>query len=128
MYICSDHAPKNNEIATLLYANLDDEQSFSHTQLAKDGTLQSVAVARIKDTTQRESIEKVAQEIASWATQQNTINISLEPFCQIKAPLIAEILTLALGEATYRFDRYKQTAKPSNTPQICMNGRLVINE
>ena len=111
LYICADKAP-TNEAAALLFNSLEEGKSFIETKLLQDGALQSVAVSRLKDLN-RETIEKAAADVTVWAQNQSSIQIDLSPFCEINAPRVAEVFAVALGNACYRFDRFKKEADPA---------------
>ena len=45
------------------------------------------------------------------------MSVDLNPFCAENAPRVAAVLAAALGEAVYRFDRFKSEAKPAKLVQ-----------
>ncbi|MDO5058825.1 MAG: leucyl aminopeptidase, partial [Neisseria sp.] len=81
-------------------------------QTVSDGLLRPVAVLRL-NALDRAAIEKAAAEAAAWAQKQPELAVDLSEVCSHGAPMLAEILLLALGNAAYRFDRFKKTAKPA---------------
>lgn len=100
-----------NQIATLLADSLQEQESFATAQTVVEGELHSVAVLRLNQN-DRAVIEKAAAEAAQWAVKQKQVTIDLTALCEGGAKLVAEILTLAVGQASYRFDYYKKEAKP----------------
>ena len=120
LYVCSDACPcaqhSAHEAAQLLCAALEEGQSFACTQIAHQGGLQAVAVLRVKDE-ERATLEKAAKEAAAWAQKQENVKIDVSAFDGVEAPRVAEVLALALGEAVYRFERYKKEAKPAKLQQ-----------
>ena len=120
LYVCSDTCPcaqhGAHESAKLLCAALGEGQSFADTQIARQGGLQAVAVLRVKDE-ERATLEKAAKEAAAWAQKQENVKIDVSAFDGVEAPRVAEVLALALGDAVYRFERYKKEAKPAKLQQ-----------
>ncbi|WP_342345073.1 leucyl aminopeptidase [Uruburuella testudinis] len=116
LYVCASEGPDTadggNPTAALLYAALEQAQTFAAAQSADNGSLKAVAVVRLQDV-QRETIEQAAKEAAAWAQKQENVNVCLAPFCETDSPRVAEIFAAAFGEAVYRFDRYKKEAKPA---------------
>ncbi|HFC8517282.1 TPA: leucyl aminopeptidase [Neisseria weaveri] len=116
LYVCTDACPcsenNNDETAALLCASLEEGQAFAETKIIEAGRLKSIGVVRMKDT-QRATVEKAAKEAAAWAQKQEQLNVCLEPFCAVDAPLVAEVFATTLGNAVYRFERYKQETSPA---------------
>ncbi|MDO4997638.1 MAG: leucyl aminopeptidase [Neisseria sp.] len=100
------------ETAQVLAKQLGENDSFASANVLADGKLQAVAVFCIRKN-ERAAIEKVAAEAAAWAAKQENVAIDLNALCAGGTPLLAEVLTLAIGNAVYRFDDYKKEAKPA---------------
>lgn len=111
---------QNNQIehqtAQLLLQSLKEGEQFAQAQAVVNGGLQAIGVVRLKDT-QRENIEKAAAEAAAWAQKQENISIDLNEFSSETAAQITEILTIALGAASYRFAMMKKDVKPATLQQ-----------
>ncbi len=116
LYICRDHCPNEgqavDQTALLLRSGLEDGESFAHARVERNGSLAAVAVLRLKDGT-RVSMEKAAAEAAQWAQKQEVLSIDLNHLSAEDGALMAEVLALALGQAVYRFERFKKEAKPA---------------
>ena len=116
LYICTDSCPcsdnSDNEMARVLCAQLTEGESFSSLQMLHNGSLQALAVVRLADTTFK-TIEKAAIEASIWAEKQEQVSVCLASLCETDAMRVAEIFVLALGNAVYRFDRFKKKAKPA---------------
>lgn len=115
LYICEDACPcsknSDNETAALLCGSLEEKQSFAETRVIENGKLKAVAVVRLKDLN-RETLAKAAAEITPWAQKQEHIHVCIAAFGKKNAALVAEVFAAALGNAAYRFDRYKKEAAP----------------
>ena len=72
---------------------------------------------RLQDTT-RAAVEKAAAEAAKWAQGQLQVEIDLSRLSGAEAALLVEVLTLAIGQAVYRFERFKKEAKPAKLQQV----------
>ncbi|MCS4532785.1 leucyl aminopeptidase [Neisseria montereyensis] len=116
LYVCEDACPcsenSNNETAALLCGSLEEDQSFAETKVSVNGSLQAVAVVRLKEM-KRDLIAKAAAEAAAWAQKQEQLNVCLAAFNAKDSELVAEIFATAFGTAAYRFDRYKKESKPA---------------
>ena len=116
LYICEDACPcsqnSDNATAALLCGGLEENQAFADTRTVENGSLKAVAVVRLNNLA-RETVAKAAAEAAAWAQKQEHVHICLAPFSKKNAALVAEVFATALGNAVYRFDRYKQEAKPA---------------
>ena len=80
------------------------------------GSLHHAALLRLDDLSV-ETLQKAAKEAAAWAQKQPALSVDLNPFCAENAPRVAAALAAALGEAVYRFDRFKSEAKPAKLVQ-----------
>ena len=78
---------------------------------------QAAAVLRLQDTA-RAAVEKAAAEAAKWAQGQPQVEIDLSRLSAAEAALLVEVLTLAIGQAVYRFERFKKEAKPAKLQQV----------
>ncbi|OSI13227.1 leucyl aminopeptidase [Neisseria canis] len=120
LYICTEAQPccQNGveQTAALLCDSLEEGESFASAQTVENGKLRAVAVVRLKDL-ERKTLEKAAAEAAAWAQKQENLAICIAPFCIENAPRVAEVFTVALGQAVYRFDRFKKEAKPAKLQQ-----------
>lgn len=112
LFVCTEAAQLKDETAKLLFAALKDGESFAAARLPVSGSLQDVAVLCFADL-ELETLQKAAREAAAWAQKQTAVSIDLNPFCENDSPRVAEVLVAALGEAVYRFDRFKSEAKPA---------------
>lgn len=112
LFICTDSTQLNDASALALVQAFEDGQSFTEAKVMTDQGLQAVAVVRLKDL-ERTTLNKAALEAAKWAQNQAQVHIDLTPFCEVNAPRVAEAFAVAFGNSTYRFDRYKQEAKPA---------------
>ncbi len=95
---------------------MEDGQSFAAAALPVAGSLHHVALLRLDDLSV-ETLQKAAKEAAAWAQKQPALSVDLNPFCAENAPRVAAALAAALGEAVYRFDRFKSEAKPAKLVQ-----------
>ena len=120
LYICTDACPcseqSDNEYSRLLCASLEEGERFAAMQTLNNGALQALAVVRLSDVA-RTTLEKAATEAAAWAQKQAQVHICLESFCATDAPRVAEIFALAMGNALYRFDRFKKESQPAKLQQ-----------
>ena len=116
LFVCTEAAQLKDETAKLLFQSLEDGQSFAVAALPVAGSLQHVALLRLDDLSV-EMLQKAAKEAAAWAQKQPALSVDLNPFCAENAPRVAAALAAALGEAVYRFDRFKSEAKPAKLVQ-----------
>lgn len=116
LFVCTEAAQLKDETAKLLFQSLEDGQSFAAAALPVAGSLHHAALLRLDDLSV-ETLQKVAKEAAAWAQKQPALSIDLNPFCAENAPRVAAALAAALGEAVYRFDRFKSEAKPAKLVQ-----------
>ena len=121
LYVCTNACPCSadhaDETVKLLCGGLEDKQSFAEAKILQNGSLQAVAVLRLQDTT-RAAVEKAAAEAAKWAQGQPQVEIDLSRLNAAEAALFVEVLTLAIGQAVYRFERFKKEAKPAKLQQV----------
>ena len=68
--------------------------------------------------TNRAALEKAAAEAAKWIQEQPQVAVDLNRLAAEEAVLLVEVLTLAVGQAAYRFDRFKKEAKPAKLQQV----------
>ena len=116
LFVCTEAAQLKDETAKLLFQSLEDGQSFAAAALPVAGSLHHAALLRLDDLSV-ETLQKAAKEAAAWAQKQPALSIDLNPFCAENAPRVATALAAALGEAVYRFDRFKSEAKPAKLVQ-----------
>ena len=116
LFVCTEAAQLKDETAKLLFQSLEDRQSFAAAALPVAGSLHYVALLRLDDLSV-ETLQKAAKEAAAWAQKQPALSVDLNPFCAENAPRVAAALAAALGEAVYRFDRFKSEAKPAKLVQ-----------
>ena len=116
LFVCTEAAQLRDETAKLLFQSLEDGQSFAAAALPVAGSLHHVALLRLDDLSV-ETLQKAAKEAAAWAQKQPALSVDLNPFCAENAPRVAAALAAALGEAVYRFDRFKSEAKPAKLVQ-----------
>lgn len=116
LFVCTEAAQLKDETAKLLFQSLEDGQSFAAAALPVTGSLHHVALLRLDDLSV-ETLQKAAKEAAAWAQKQPALSVDLNPFCAENAPRVAAALAAALGEAVYRFDRFKSEAKPAKLVQ-----------
>ena len=121
LYVCTNACPCSadhaDETVKLLCGGLEDKQSFAEAKTLQNGSLQAVAVLRLQDTA-RAAVEKAAAEAAKWAQGQPQVEIDLSRLNAAEAALLVEVLTLAIGQAVYRFERFKKEAKPAKLQQV----------
>ena len=121
LYVCTNACPCSadhaDETVKLLCGGLEDKQSFAEAKTLQNGSLQAVAVLRLQDTA-RAAVEKAAAEAAKWAQGQPQVEIDLSRLSGAEAALLVEVLTLAIGQAVYRFERFKKEAKPAKLQQV----------
>ena len=121
LYVCTHACPCSadhaDETVKLLCGGLEEKQSFAEAKTLQNGSLQAVAVLRLQDTT-RAAVEKAAAEAAKWAQGQPQVEIDLSRLSGAEAALLVEVLTLAIGQAVYRFERFKKEAKPAKLQQV----------
>ncbi|WP_416191114.1 leucyl aminopeptidase [Neisseria sp. CCUG12390] len=120
LFVCTEEAQLSNETALALFRSLEDGQSFAETKIPSADGLQAVAVVHLKDL-ERATFDKAAAEAAKWAQNQAEVHIDISPFCQTDAPRVAEAFAAALGNAAYRFDRYKKETKPAKLSHIAFH-------
>ena len=116
LFVCTEAAQLKDETAKLLFQSLEDGQSFAAATLPVAGSLHHVALLRLDDLSVA-TLQKAAKEAAAWAQKQPALSVDLNPFCAENAPRVAAALAAALGEAAYRFDRFKSEAKPAKLVQ-----------
>ena len=116
LFVCTEAAQLKDETAKLLFQSLEDGQSFATAALPVAGSLHHAALLRLDDLSV-ETLQKAAKEAAAWAQKQPALSVDLNPFCAENAPRVAAALAAALGEAVYRFDRFKSEAKPAKLVQ-----------
>ena len=116
LFVCTEAAQLKDETAKLLFQSLEDGQSFATAALPVAGSLHHAALLRLDDLSV-ETLQKAAKEAAAWAQKQSALSVDLNPFCAENAPRVAAALAAALGEAVYRFDRFKSEAKPAKLVQ-----------
>ena len=116
LFVCTEAAQLKDETAKLLFQSLEDGQSFVAAALPVAGSLHHAALLRLDDLSV-ETLQKAAKEAAAWAQKQPALSVDLNPFCAENAPRVAAALAAALGEAAYRFDRFKSEAKPAKLVQ-----------
>ena len=117
LFVCTEAAQLKDETAKLLFQSLDDGQSFAAAALPVAGSLHHAALLRLDDLSVG-TLQKAAKEAAAWAQKQPALSVDLNPFCAENAPRVAAALAAALGEAVYRFDRFKSEAKPAKLVQV----------
>lgn len=103
--------------AQLLFKQLKDKENFSNANLIVSGSLQPVALWRLPDL-KTETLQKGAKEVAAWAKKQENVAIDLNPFCDQDSPRLTAALVAAIGEAVYRFDRFKTETQPETLQTI----------
>lgn len=111
---CQNNAPA---AAALLCDGLEQGESFAAAKTVENGKLQAVAVVRLADA-ERETVEKAAAEAAAWAQKQEKVNVCLAALDEDAAGLWAKVFTQAVGQAVYRFDRFKKEAKPAKLQNL----------
>ncbi|GAA8963826.1 leucyl aminopeptidase [Helicobacter pylori] len=116
LFVCTEAAQLKDETAKLLFQSLEDGQSFAAAALPVAGSLHHIALLRLDDLSVA-TLQKAAKEAAAWAQKQPALSVDLNPFCAENAPRVAAALAAALGEAAYRFDRFKSEAKPAKLVQ-----------
>ena len=116
LFVCTEAAQLKDETAKLLFQSLEDRQSFAAAALPVAGSLHHGALLRLDDLSV-ETLQKAAKEAAAWAQKQPALSVDLNPFCAENAPRVAAALAAALGDAAYRFDRFKSEAKPAKLVQ-----------
>ena len=121
LYVCTHACPCSadhaDETVKLLCGGLEEKQSFAEAKTLQNGSLQAVAVLRLQDTA-RAAVEKAAAEAAKWAQGQPQVEIDLSRLSGAEAALLVEVLTLAIGQAVYSFERFKKEAKPAKLQQV----------
>ena len=117
LFVCTEAGQLNDETAQLLCHSLEEKDSFAETKLPVSGSLKNIAVLRFADL-QTETLQKAAKEAAAWAQKQKTLAIDLNPLCAENAPRAVAALVAAIGEAVYRFDRFKKEANPAKLAQV----------
>lgn len=117
VYGAKQECRAENETVRLLAASLEEGESFAAAQTVSDGVLRAVAVLRL-NAPERAVIEKAAAEAAAWAQKQTALAVDLGGICGHGAPMVADVLVLALGNAAYRFDRFKKEAKPAKLESV----------
>lgn len=97
----------------LLCGGLERKVKLRRSQnLAKRQPASGCGFAFAWNTT-RAAVEKAAAEAAKWAQGQLQVEIDLSRLSGAEAALLVEVLTLAIGQAVYRFERFKKEAKPA---------------
>ena len=114
LYLCADIPA--DATAALLYATLSDDEPFAAAKVPTDGGLSDLAVLKVTDTG-RFSLQKAFRHAAIWAQKQPKLAVGLENFPATVLANTVTILVQMLGEAAYRFDRFKKTAKPAALQQ-----------
>ena len=116
LYVFSDAARfANGDAAGLLAQSLGEKDCFAEAKIPVSGSLKSVAVLRLADWDcwDAAALQKAAREAAAWAQKQHAVSVDLNPFAEADAARAAEFLAVALGEAVYRFDRFKSEPAPA---------------
>lgn len=116
LFVCSEKNQLTNEMAQVLFDELDNED-FVSASLLVSGSLKQVGLLRLVDfgTT---NLYKAAQSMAAWAEKQTTLSIDLNPFCEVNTSCVATALLAVLGEATYRFEHFKSEPKPAKLQSV----------
>lgn len=117
LFVCTEAGQLNDETARLLCHSLEEKDSFAEAKLPVSGSLKSIAVLRFADLA-TETLQKAAKEAAAWAQKQAAVAVDLSPFCAENAPRVVAALVAAVGEAVYRFDRFKKEANPAKLAQV----------
>lgn len=121
LYVCTEACPCSadhpDEAVKLLCGNLEEKQQFAESKVVENGRLHSLAVLRLQETG-RAALEKAAAEAAKWIQDQPQVAVDLNRLAAEEAVLLVEVLTLAVGQAAYRFDRFKKEAKPAKLQQV----------
>lgn len=117
LFICTESSQLNHEHAVLLCNHLNDGEVFTSAYLPVNGVLNALAVVCLSDL-KLETLQKATREAAAWAQKQTQLTVYLNPFCEVDAPRVAENLVVALGEAVYRFDRFKSKANPAPLNEV----------
>ena len=104
--------PGADQTAALLFASLNEGDTFAAAQTMSEGKLRPVAVCRPAGL-ERADLEKAAAEAAAWAQRQASVAVDFSVLDETAAALAAEVFVLAFGAAVYRFDRFKKEAKPA---------------
>lgn len=118
LFVCSDVAQLQEQNARILAKNLDDKRNLVTAHLLNGQDMQAVAVGRVLSDDMA-SLQKNAREMATWAQQHEVISVDLTALTEIQAAKLTEVLVVALGEAVYRFDSFKN--KENQNPAILTN-------
>ena len=110
LYLCT--AAPADETADLLYGTLTESEPFAAARTPANGSFADTAVLKL-DNTGRDTLAKAFRHAAGWAQKQPVLAIDLSAFSAAELADALNVLTTALGEAVYRFDRFKKTAKPA---------------
>ncbi|WP_225748447.1 leucyl aminopeptidase [Eikenella sp. Marseille-P7795] len=102
--------------AAALYAGLTDSEPFAAARIPANGSFTDIAVLRLGNT-ERDTLAKAFRHATAWAQKQPSLALDLSAFPAAELPAALTALTTALGEAAYRFDRFKKTAKPAALQQ-----------
>ena len=114
LYLCT--AAPADETAALLYGTLTESEPFAAARIPVNGSFADTAVLKL-DNTERDTLAKAFRHAAGWAQKQPVLAIDLSAFSATELADALNVLTTALGEAVYRFDRFKKTAKPAALQQ-----------
>lgn len=116
LYICNEKAQLHDDAARAVFNSLDEKAAFAEAKLLQNGSLQAVAVWRLADT-ELKTLQNGAREAAAWAAKQERAAVCLDALCAVNAPRVADVLVSAVGEAVYRFDRFKSEPQPAKLAQ-----------
>lgn len=114
LFLCT--AAPVDETAALLYGTLTESEPFAAAHTPANGSFADTAVLKL-DNTERDTLTKAFRHAAGWAQKQPVLAIDLSAFSTAELIDALNVLTIALGEAVYRFDRFKKTAKPAALQQ-----------
>lgn len=114
LYLCTNTPA--DPTAALLYTALSSDEPFATARIPANDSLAELAVLKL-DNTERATLAKALSHALSWAQKQPQLAIDLSAFAAAELPDALTVLTTALGEAVYRFDRFKKTAKPTALQQ-----------
>ncbi|MDO4433536.1 MAG: leucyl aminopeptidase [Alysiella sp.] len=117
LFVCTELNQLNDEHAQIVFGELGEKDSFASANLIVSGSLKNIAVLRFADL-KTETLQKAAKEAAAWLAKQESASVQIQPFCHVDSPRVVETLVAAVGEATYRFDRFKKEANPAKLQAI----------
>ncbi|MDF7676626.1 leucyl aminopeptidase [Neisseriaceae bacterium ESL0693] len=116
-----DTAPTASLLAALQQQCLKNQDDFISIQQVIDDVLNACALVCL-DKTDVTKLKKVAAKAAAWAASQQKLAVDLSALSATEAQQFVFVFTVALGDAVYRYDEFKEDSKPAVLDQVSYYG------